>query len=76
MGSNVKNKLNSFFPSTNENLMQLVTAMLEFNPLFRPSASELLTSKYFDDIRLPQLEQVNPMFLQFTFDDPEKREHY
>ena len=34
--------------------------MLEINPYFRPSASQLIESKIFDKIRVPRNEKLEP----------------
>jgi len=34
--------------------------MLEFNPYFRPTASQLIESKVFDSIRVPKNEKLDP----------------
>ena len=34
--------------------------MLEINPYFRPSASQLIESKVFDKIRVPRNEKLEP----------------
>jgi hypothetical protein len=34
--------------------------MLEFNPYFRPTASQLIESKAFDSIRVPANEKLDP----------------
>ena len=34
-------------------ISQLLRPMLQVNPYFRPTAKELLKSKYFDDVRIP-----------------------
>ena len=36
--------------------------MLEINPHFRPSASELLKNKIFDQMRVPSNEKIEPKF--------------
>lgn len=37
-------------------LAEILDSMLEFNPLLRKSASELLMHEYFNDIRIPENE--------------------
>ena len=48
------------FPSlenVNPDLQELCLKMLEFNPHMRWSAKECLKSRYFDDVRIKQLEK-------------------
>ena len=40
-------------------LQSILKPMLEINPYFRPSARELLSNNYFDDIRIPALEALS-----------------
>ena len=35
--------------------------MLEINPLFRPTASQLLENKIFDGVRVTENEKIEPM---------------
>lgn len=44
------------FPKTDKAVLGLVQRMLEFNPVFRPTANELLKDKLFDSIRIAELE--------------------
>ena len=37
-------------------LIELLELMLQFNPVFRPSASDLLKLPIFDNVRVPELE--------------------
>lgn len=46
----------------------LLRQMLEFNPYFRPSAYELLKSKFFDDIRCKQNQKQAPFKLLLDVD--------
>lgn len=45
--------------------------MLEFNPYLRPSAKELLSLKYFDDVRDDELENSSPFKLNLEVDTDE-----
>ena len=49
--------------------MRLLKAMLSFNPMFRPNASQLLKCKIFDSLRKPILEKGCPIKIEFDFDD-------
>ena len=42
--------------------------LLEFNPYYRWSASECLKSKYFDDIRNPELEESSSKKIMLDVD--------
>lgn len=48
-----------FEPSDPE-LIRVLQQMLEFNPYFRPTASQLIESKVFDKIRVPKNEKLDP----------------
>lgn len=37
--------------------------MLEYNPIYRPSASRLIGMNIFDDIRVPQIENWHEQFV-------------
>lgn len=50
------------FPHTDKQLVQLLEAMLEYNPIYRPSAIRLLSMQLFDDVRLPKLERWHNKF--------------
>jgi hypothetical protein len=43
-----------------DELYELLTSLLVFNPKKRFSAEKVLMSSYFDDIRIPQLEKNAP----------------
>ena len=43
-----------------ENLIDLLKSMIEFNPFMRAFPSECLKNPYFDPIRVPQLEMEAP----------------
>lgn len=44
--------LTEVIPTASRNAIDLIQAMLQFSPVRRPSASDLLMHEYFDDIRL------------------------
>ena len=50
--NNLENKFSRFHPG----LIELLELMLEFNPVFRPSAGDLLKLPIFDEIRVSNLE--------------------
>jgi hypothetical protein len=45
--------------------------MLEFNPMHRISAEDILKDSYFDDVRLPEQEIFDVCSINLTFDDAE-----
>ena len=46
------------YPNTSPALLKVLESLLEFNPFFRPSATEILRSPVFDKIRNGKLESV------------------
>jgi serine/threonine protein kinase len=42
------------YPGTDERGIELLSKMLEFNPNKRISAEEILSDRYFDDVRIPE----------------------
>ena len=52
-------------------LTQLLNMMLEFNPYLRATPQECLQSKFFDNIRVPDLEKPAPykIYLPIDMDD-------
>ena len=57
-------------------ISELLRPMLQVNPYFRPTAKELLKSKFFDDVRIPKYERSSPTKLSLEIDtddlkDPE-----
>lgn len=52
-------------------LDDLLKSMLEFNPCLRPSASELLSHKFFDDIRVADNEASSDKKLRLDVDSDE-----
>lgn len=49
-------------------LVDLLTKMLEFNPYFRPSARQLLSSPLFDTFRVPEIEKIPNSKIKMKFD--------
>jgi len=43
--------------------------MLEFNPDKRISAEEALKDPYFDEVRIPEQESIEPCDIDLHFDD-------
>ena len=43
--------LNAIFKDIDEKLVEILKKLLQINPYFRPSASELIKDPIFDDIR-------------------------
>ena len=52
-------------------LADLLDSMLEFNPLFRKTASELLQHEYFDDVRVEENEVRSDLKLELDIDTDE-----
>ena len=63
-----KNNL-SKLTKTSQEFLRLLVAMLSFNPMFRPNASQLLKSKIFDCLRNTKLEKGCPFKIEIDFDD-------
>lgn len=64
------------YPETNPGMLQLLTDMLEFNPYFRPTAKECLSSKLFDSIRVAGLEASAPFKINIDVDRNEYKFDY
>lgn len=56
------------FPFTTPEILDILQSMLEFNPKFRGSASQLLKSKVFDKIRKPEMEVAAPFQIKLAVD--------
>ena len=56
LSSKSKSKLTSIFSASDPALLGILSQMLEFNPCFRPTAEQLISNKYFDDIRVNKNE--------------------
>ena len=56
------------FPSSNKELVNILTQMLEINPHFRPSARDLLKNKLFDSIRLKSVEISSKVRIKIKID--------
>lgn len=50
------------FPQSDKQLVSLLESMLEYNPVYRPSAYRLISLPIFDDIRRPPLEHWHEKF--------------
>jgi len=55
-----KSSLKERFSLSNPDLLKVLEQMLEINPYFRPTASQLIESKVFDKIRVPRNEKLEP----------------
>jgi serine/threonine protein kinase len=51
------------YPATENRGISLLERMLEFDPATRISASEALLDSYFDEIRIPEHENVPPPYI-------------
>lgn len=75
-----KNKisLKELFPLTNQGLVDLLELMLTYNPIFRPTAKQLLKMKIFDDIKCThRFDTVAPHKIAIKYDkDPRYRPEY
>ena len=56
------------YPDTSPGLLNALKSLLEFNPFFRPSATELLKSPIFDSIRMKELEKKKGGMAPFKID--------
>lgn len=50
--------------SQDSSLTNIIKAMLEFNPVFRPSVKQLIENKAFDTIRVQPLEQDHEVIVK------------
>lgn len=57
------------FPRTSPELVEVLEQLLEFNPFFRPTASEILKHKLFDNIRQPGLELPAPKKISIDLEE-------
>jgi len=57
------------FLHSSDELVNILDQMLQFNPHFRPSASELLKNKIFDEYRKDELEQPPPCKIVIDIDN-------
>lgn len=55
--------LQSKFPKTSAALIEILSSLLEFNPKFRPTASDCLKHSIFDSVRNPSFERDAPTTL-------------
>ena len=63
--------LEEVYPGTDSRGLQLLQRMLAFNPNNRISAAEAILNDYFDDIRLPEQEDVPAPKFDLSIDDLE-----
>ena len=57
------------FNKTATGITDILQNMLEFNPHFRKSASDLLNNSIFDKVRDPALEQTAPFKISLKIDE-------
>ena len=62
------NSLFNRFPDSTSEAVNILEALLEFNPHFRPAAKEILRHKFFDDIRVARLEEGAPFEINLACD--------
>ena len=68
MSGTEKVPLRKLFPKTRSDLLDILEKMLEFNPMLRPTAGELLKESIFDSIREKENESVAPHKISLSFD--------
>ena len=61
-------KFADVYPGTDPRGLELLGRMLEFNPCKRISAAEAIMNDYFDDIRLPEQENLPAPFFDLSVD--------
>ena len=59
------------YPGTDPRGLELLSRMLEFNPCKRISAAEAIMNDYFDDIRLPEQEELAAPIFDLSIDNIE-----
>lgn len=57
------------YPGTDEQGIELLYKMLEFNPRKRIQAEDALKDSYFDEVRIPEQETFEEVDIDLTFDD-------
>jgi len=62
------------YPGTDDRGIAILTRMLEFNPEKRISAEEALKDSYFDEIRIPENETMEPPEIDLFFDSEDVKE--
>lgn len=50
--------------------------MLEYNHYYRPTAKQLLKNKFFDDIRVPELQGIAPFKIVINIDKNDWQQTY
>ena len=66
-----RNQWRDRLPHISLELLEIITCCLEFNPYFRSSAAEIIKDKWFDDIRLEDIEHRANAKLQLEVDRDE-----
>ena len=61
-------QLADVYPAAEEDGIELLKKMLMFNPEKRITAAEAIEDSYFDDIRLPEQENVDPPLISMLID--------
>lgn len=61
--------LGNMYPAADKRAIQLLYSMLEFNPNNRISAEDALKDEYFDEIRLEEQEEFEPIDIDLSFID-------
>ena len=64
-----KMDLHLMYPAVDKSATDLMHKMLTFNPNNRISAEEALRDSYFDDIRLEEQEEFDPLTIDLSFID-------
>ena len=71
-----KTSIREEFKETKSELIDLLEQMLEYNPYYRPTAKQLLKSKLFDDIRVPEMQGIAPFKIVIKIDNNEWQQTY
>lgn len=57
------------FQHTDQNILEIMDKMIQFNPYFRARPADLIKSKIFDKIRKPEMEENAEKCIEMKFDE-------